>query len=257
MGLIDSHCHLNFAPMGDDLDAVLARAEQNNVSHMLCVSVNLEDYPQVLAIAKRYPNIFASVGVHPCYEDVQEPTVAELCELAQDERVVAIGETGLDYFRVEGDMAWQQDRFVRHIEAAIKSDKPLIIHTRQAAEDTMAMLKTHQADKCGAVMHCFAEDWETAKKALDLGFYISFSGIVTFNSAKTLKEVAKQAPLDRILVETDAPYLAPVPMRGKPNQPAFVAHTAQYVADLKGIDLETLTTQTTQNFFQLFKGAQA
>jgi len=256
MGLIDSHCHLNFEPMGDDLDAVLERAKINNVSHMLCVSVNLEDYPEVLAIAQRYPNIFASVGVHPCYEDVQEPTVDELCELAQDERVVAIGETGLDYFRVEGDMTWQQDRFVRHIEAAIEVDKPLIIHTRQAAEDTMTMLKTHRADQCGAVMHCFAEDWDTAKKALDLGFYISFSGIVTFNSAKTLKEVAKQVPLDRILVETDAPYLAPVPMRGKPNQPAFVAHTAQYVADLKGIDLETLTAQTTQNFFQLFKHAQ-
>jgi len=257
MGLIDSHCHLNFEPMGDDLDAVLERAKLNNVSHMLCVSVNLEDYPEVLAIAQRYPNIFASVGVHPCYEDVQEPTVDELCELAQHERVVAIGETGLDYFRVEGDMTWQQDRFVRHIEAGIEVDKPLIIHTRQAAVDTMAMLKTHHADQCGAVMHCFAEDWETAKKALDLGFYISFSGIVTFNSAKTLKEVAKQVPLDRILVETDAPYLAPVPMRGKPNQPAFVAHTAQYVADLKGMDMETLTAQTTQNFFQLFKHAQA
>ena len=257
MGLIDSHCHLNFEPMGDDLDAVLERAKINNVSHMLCVAVNLEDYPEVLAIAQRYPNIFASVGVHPCYEDVQEPTVDELCELAQDERVVAIGETGLDYFRIEGDMTWQQDRFVRHIEAAIEVDKPLIIHTRQAAEDTMAMLKTHRADRCGAVMHCFAEDWDTAKKALDLGFYISFSGIVTFNSAKTLKEVARKAPLDRILVETDAPYLAPVPMRGKPNQPAFVAHTAQYVADLKGIDLETLATQTTRNFFQLFKHAKA
>lgn len=257
MGLIDSHCHLNFEPMGDDLDGVLERAKLNNVSHMLCVSVNLEDYPEVLAIARDYPNIFASVGVHPCYEDVREPTLDELCELAQDQHVVAIGETGLDYFRVEGDMRWQQARFVRHIEAAIAVDKPLIIHTRKAAEDTMAMLKSHGADQCGAVMHCFAEDWETAKKALDLGFYISFSGIVTFNSAKTLKEVAKQVPLDRILVETDAPYLAPVPMRGKPNQPAFVAHTAQYVADLKGLDIETLSEQTTQNFFKLFKHAQA
>jgi len=256
MGLVDSHCHLNFDPMGDDLEAVIERARLGNVSHMLCVAVNLEDYPQVLAIAREHENIFASVGVHPCYQDVQEPEVAELVALAQDEQVVAIGETGLDYFRIEGDIAWQQQRFVRHIEAAIECRKPLIIHTRSAAEDTMAMLKSHQADQCGAVMHCFAEDWETAKKALDLGFYISFSGIVTFNSAKMLKEVAKKTPLDRMLVETDAPYLAPVPMRGKPNQPAFVAHTAQYVADLKQLSLEQLTAQTTQNFFTLFDSAR-
>ena len=256
MGLVDSHCHLNFEPMGDDLDGVIERAIANNVSHMLCVAVNLEDYPQVLNIARTYPNIFASVGVHPCYQDVHEPTVEELIELAQDEQVVAIGETGLDYFRVEGDMGWQQQRFVRHIEAAILSQKPLIIHTRSAADDTMAMLKQHQADRCGAVMHCFAEDWDTAKKALDLGFYLSFSGIVTFNSAKILKEVAQKTPLDRILVETDAPYLAPAPMRGKPNQPAFVAHTAQYVADLKDISLDALTEQTTRNFFDLFDTAK-
>lgn len=256
MGLVDSHCHLNFEPMGDDLDGVIERAQANNVSHMLCVSVNLEDYPQVLNIAKAHPSIFASVGVHPCYQDVYEPTVEELIELAKDEQVVAIGETGLDYFRVEGDMSWQQQRFVRHIEAAIVSEKPLIIHTRSAADDTMAMLKQHRADLCGAVMHCFAEDWDTAKKALDLGFYLSFSGIVTFNSAKTLKEVARKTPLDRILVETDAPYLAPVPMRGKPNQPAFVAHTAQYVADLKEISLDALTAQTSKNFFDLFNTAK-
>lgn len=256
MGLVDSHCHLNFKPMGDDLDATIERAKANNVSHMLCVAVNLEDYPQVLKIARAYPNIFASVGVHPCYQDVQEPTVEELIELARDEQVVAIGETGLDYFRIEGDMKWQQQRFVCHIEAAIASQKPLIIHTRSAADDTMAMLKQHQADRCGAVMHCFAEDWDTAKKALELGFYLSFSGIVTFNSAKVLQEVAKKAPLDRILVETDAPYLAPVPMRGKPNQPAFVAHTAQCLADLKGISLDALAEQTTRNFFGLFATAK-
>ncbi len=256
MGLVDSHCHLNFEPMGDDLDGVIERATASNVSHMLCVAVNLEDYPQILNIARMHPNIFASVGVHPCYQDVHEPTVAELIELAQDEQVVAIGETGLDYFRIEGDMSWQQQRFVRHIEAAIASHKPLIIHTRSAADDTMALLKQHHADRCGAVMHCFAEDWDTAKKALDLGFYLSFSGIVTFNSAKTLREVARKTPLDRILVETDAPYLAPVPMRGKPNQPAFVAHTAQFVADLKEVSLDDLTQQTTRNFFDLFDTAK-
>ena len=180
----------------------------------------------------------------------------ELLQLADDPKVVAIGETGLDYFRIEGDLQWQRDRFVRHIQAAIGSDKPLIIHTREAAEDTMAILRDHGAAQCGAVMHCFAEDWAVAKQALDLGFYISFSGIVTFNSAETLREVARKAPLDRILVETDAPYLAPVPMRGKPNQPAFVAHTALRVAELKGVSIEELMQQTTDNFFRLFKAAQ-
>ena len=255
MSLVDSHCHLNFEPMGDDMAGVLERAKAANVDYMLCVSVNLEDYPEVLAIAQAHNNIFASVGVHPCYQDVKEPALDELVSLAQDENVVAIGETGLDYFRVDGDMAWQRARFARHIEAGIAVGKPLIIHTREAADDTMRILREHHADRCGAVMHCFAEDWGTAKKALDLGFYISFSGIVTFNSATRLKEVAKQVPLDRILVETDAPYLAPVPMRGRPNQPAFVRHTAQYVADLKGISLETLSQQTSNNFFELFGSA--
>ena len=189
MSLVDSHCHLNFEPMGDDIPAVLERAKAANVDYMLCVSVNLEDYPEVLAIAQAHKNIFASVGVHPCYQDVKEPTVEELLSLAQDENVVAIGETGLDYFRVEGDMVWQQARFVRHIEVGIEVGKPLIIHTREAAEDTMRILQEHHADRCGAVMHCFAEDWETAKKALDLGFYISFSGIVTFNSAKQMAAI--------------------------------------------------------------------
>ena len=255
ISLVDSHCHLNFEPMGDDLPAVLERARLANVDYMLCISVNLEAYPEVLAIAQAHDNIFATVGVHPCYQDVKEPTVEELVKLAQEKKVVAIGETGLDYFRVDGDMGWQQDRFVRHIEAGIAADKPLIIHTREAAEDTMALLKAHHADRCGAVMHCFAEDWGTAKKALDLGFYISISGIVTFNSAARLKDVAKQLPLDRMLVETDAPYLAPVPMRGRPNQPAFVAHTALYVADLRGISLEKLSRQTSDNFFELFGSA--
>jgi TatD DNase family protein len=256
MGLVDSHCHLNFEPMGDDIEGVLERAKENNIDYMLCVAVNLEDYPEVLAIAQAHSNIFASVGVHPCYQEVREPSVEELIELARHQKVVAIGETGLDYFRVEGDMEWQQERFKRHIEAGIASGKPLIIHTREAAEDTMSLLKEHHADRCGAVMHCFAEDWDTAKKALDLGFYISFSGIVTFNSATQLKEVAKKVPLDRILVETDAPYLAPVPMRGKPNQPAFVSHTARYVAELRGITLEELAGQTTDNFFNLFRFAE-
>ena len=196
------------------------------------------------------------MGVHPCYEDVIEPTVEELLEYAKDPKVIAIGETGLDYFRTKGDMGWQQARFVRHIEAGIEANKPLIIHTRAASDDTMSILKQNNADRCGGVMHCFAEDWQTAKKALDLGFYISFSGIVTFNSAQTLKDIAKKVPMDRMLVETDAPYLAPVPMRGKPNQPAFVAYTAQYIADLREMPLDELAQQTTDNFFTLFEGAK-
>ncbi len=255
MGLVDSHCHLNFDPMGDNLETVIAAAKSNDVQHMLCVAVTIEDFPQVVKIAHDHEFIYASVGVHPCYKDSIEPTVDDLVNYADDPKIVAIGETGLDYFRNEGDLTWQRERFIRHIEAAIIVQKSLIIHTREAAIDTMAMLKQHHADRCGAVMHCFAEDWDTAKKALDLGFYISMSGIVTFNSAQDLKKVAKKIPIDRLLVETDSPYLAPVPMRGKPNQPAFVRHTAEYVAQLRGVSLEELAEQTTRNFFTLFATA--
>lgn len=256
MGLVDSHCHLNFAPLYEDMEGVLARAKENQIDYMLCVAVNMEDLPEVLALAAAHSHIFASVGVHPCYEDATEPTVEQLVELAADSKVVAIGETGLDYFRTKGDMAWQHQRFARHIDAARKVNKPLIVHTREAANDTMDMLKSEGADQCGGVMHCFAEDWETAKKALDLGLYISFSGIVTFNSAKMLREVAVKVPMDRMLVETDAPYLAPMPMRGKPNQPAFVSHTARFIADLRKEELEVLAEQTTDNFFRLFDSAK-
>ncbi len=260
MGLVDSHCHLNFEPMGEDIEGVLLRAKDNGVDYLLCVSVNIEDYPEVLTLAEQYEPIFASVGVHPNYQDVIEPTVGELVQMAKHEKVIAIGETGLDYFRCdgaeEGGLQWQQQRFIRHIEAGREANKPLIIHTREAATDTMKHLTEHQARDCGAVMHCFAENWQVAKQALDLGFYISFSGIVTFNSAKSLREVARNTPLDRILVETDAPYLAPVPMRGKPNQPAFVKHTAEFVAELKGLSLEALAESTTENFFRLFSSAK-
>ena len=256
--LVDSHCHINFPELRKDLPTLLENARRNGVGHMLCVSVNLEDYPQVREVADQHDNIFASVGVHPCYEDVQEPTLEELIELGKDPKVVAIGETGLDYFRVEEqDMIWQHDRFIRHIQAGIAVNKPLIIHTRAAADDTMRMLKEQGADACRGVMHCFAENWDVAQKALDLGFYISFSGIVTFKSAKDVQEVALKCPLDRILVETDAPYLAPVPMRGKLNEPAYVKHTAQFVADLKGITLQELTEATTANFFELFSSAKS
>ena len=253
MQIVDSHCHINFDELYQKLPDVLSNAKQNDVSHMLCVSVNLEDFPQVKNLADKYQHIFASVGVHPCYEDVKEPSVEELIEVGSDDNIVAIGETGLDYFRIENkDMTWQRDRFKRHISAAKTLNKPLIIHTRSAADDTMRILKEEGADQCRGVMHCFAEDWNVAQKVLDLGFYISFSGIVTFKSATNVQEVARKCPIDRILVETDAPYLAPVPLRGKLNEPANVRHTAQYVADLKGIPLEELAQQTTNNFFELF-----
>lgn len=256
--LVDSHCHINFDPLGQNIAEVLKNAVNNGVSNMLCVSVNLEDFPQVEALANQYDNIFASVGIHPCEREGRESSAEELIKLASaNPKIIAIGETGLDYFRVEDtDMAWQHNRFIYHIEAAKNVDKPLIIHTRSAADDTMRMLKEQGADTCRGVMHCFAEDWEVAKKALDLGFYISFSGIVTFKSATNVQEVAKKTPADRILVETDAPYLAPVPHRGKTNEPAYVRHTAQFIADLRGISLDALAQETTQNFFSLFKTAK-
>ncbi|MFT5574458.1 MAG: TatD DNase family protein [Cryomorphaceae bacterium] len=253
MQIVDSHCHINFEELAKRMPEVLSNARMNDVSHMLCVSVNLEDFPQVIGLAHEHEHIFASVGVHPCYEDVKEPSVEELVEIAQDPKIVAIGETGLDYFRIEDqDMTWQRDRFKRHIAAAKEVNKPLIIHTRSAADDTMRILKEEGADQCRGVMHCFAEDWDVAQKALDLGFYISFSGIVTFKSATNVQEVARKCPIDRILVETDSPYLAPVPLRGKMNEPANVRHTAQFVADLRGISLEQLAEATTNNFFELF-----
>ena len=255
--LVDSHCHINFQPLAERIDEVLHNAKENQIDHMLCVSVNMEDFPEVEALAQQHNHIFASIGVHPCEREGREPSIQELVEIGQQNHIVAIGETGLDYFRVEDeDMSWQHQRFINHIEAAKTVNKPLIIHTRSAADDTMEMLKKQGADKCRGVMHCFAEDWETAKKALDLGFFISFSGIVTFKSATNVQEVAKKTPLDRILVETDSPYLAPVPHRGKTNEPAFVHHTAQFVADLRGITFDKLAESTTQNFFNLFTAAQ-
>jgi len=257
MQLVDSHCHINFDELQQRLPEVLNNARMNDVAYMLCVSVTMEEFPEVIALAKQHEHVFASVGVHPCYEDVREPSKAELVELANDAKIIAVGETGLDYFRIENqDMAWQQDRFMRHIDVAKQVQKPLIIHTRSAADDTMRILKEQGADECRGVMHCFAEDWEVAKQALDLGFYISFSGIVTFKSAANVQEVARKCPQDRILVETDAPYLAPVPLRGKTNEPAYVKHTAQFVADLRGIPLPELAEATTQNFFTLFDSAK-
>lgn len=253
--LVDSHCHINFDPLGQDLEQVLQRAREHGVGHMLCVAVNIEDFPEVRALAQAHENVFASVGVHPNHQHDHEPSVDELVALAAGEEIVAIGETGLDYFRSSGDMAWQHERFRKHIAAAKQSGKPLIIHTRDAKEDTLRIMKEESAGDAGGVMHCFVEDWETAKNALDLGFYISFSGIVTFKSAQELREVAKKVPPDRMLVETDCPYLAPVPFRGKTNEPAFVKYVAECVAELRGETLDYVAETTTQNFFSLFKAA--
>jgi TatD DNase family protein len=254
--LTDSHCHLNFESLRNNLPQVLQNAHDNSVGHMLCIGVTLEKFPEVLALAHEYPNVFASVGVHPDELNGHDPTAEELVELAQDPRVVAIGETGLDYFRLKGDLRWQQERFRRHIRAAREINKPLIIHTREAAEDTLRILREEGADQVGGVMHCFTESWETARAALDLGFYISFSGIVTFRNADALRKVATRVPADRLLIETDAPYLAPVPFRGKTNEPAYVRHVAEQISRLRGVSLDEIATGTTDNFFRLFRTAK-
>ncbi len=255
MKLVDSHCHINFDPLGDDIPGLLAEAAASGVETMLCVAVTLEEYPEVLALARAHDNIHASVGVHPNVTDGEDPSVERLVDLGHDDNVVAIGETGLDYFRSEGDLTWQHERFRRHIEAARQVDKPLIIHTREAAQDTIDILRAEHAEEPGGVIHCFTEDWAFAKKALDLDFYISFSGILTFKSAKQIQEAAKQVPLERILVETDSPYLAPVPHRGKTNQPAYTRHVAEFLAELRGSDIETIAAATTENFYRLFRQA--
>ena len=251
MQLVDSHCHINFDALSHDTEGVLARARDNGVDYLLCVAVNLEDYPQIEKLSASHANIFASVGVHPNATDCHDPSAEELIELAANPNVVAIGETGLDYYRTE-KTDWQRQRFENHIEAAKRTDKPLIVHTRSAADDTMDMLESLNAGQAGGVMHCFAEDWATAERALAIGFYISFSGIVTFKNADLIKQVAKKVPLDRMLVETDAPYLAPMPYRGKVNEPGLVRHTAECLAELRGDTLEQIAAATTENFFRLF-----
>lgn len=256
MYLVDSHCHLDrldLEPFDGKLEGALQNAREHGVEHMLCVCINMENRTDVLDVARQHDFISASVGVHPNEDEGHDPEVDELVELAADENIVAIGETGLDYFRSEGDLEWQRDRFRRHIAAAKQSDKPLIIHMREATDDTLRILKEERADEIGGVMHCFVEDWDTAKKALDLNFYISFSGIVTFKSAKALQEVAKNVPADRYLVETDSPYLAPVPYRGKSNQPAWTRHVAEFIASLRETSVENVAEQTTNNYFRLFK----
>ena len=253
--LIDSHCHLDrldLTPYDGELANALTFAEQQGVERFLCVAIDMENIHAVLDIAQRFPNIYASVGVHPNEQGREEPSVEQLIALAANDKVIAIGETGLDYFRSEGDLSWQHQRFRHHIAAAKACNKPLIIHCREARDDTIRILAEEGADEVGGIMHCFVEDLATAERAIELGFYISFSGIVTFNSAKELKEVAKVLPAERILVETDAPYLAPVPYRGKSNQPAYVREVAEYIAELRGVSYEEIAQQTGENFNRLF-----
>ena len=255
--LVDSHCHINFPDLASNMDAVMQSMATNNVTHALCVSVNMREFPQVLAVAEAHDNIYASVGVHPDYEDEEPVSVEQLVRLAAHPRVIAIGETGLDYFRLTGDLEWQRERFRTHIRAAILAGKPLIIHTREAAQDTIRIMQEEGARQIGGVMHCFTESLEVAEQAIALGFYISFSGIVTFKNATNLKHVAQHIPLECMLVETDSPYLAPVPFRGKTNQPAYVKYVAEEIARLRGITLDEVAQATTHNFFQLFKQAQS
>ncbi|MFN3544901.1 MAG: TatD family hydrolase [Thiobacillus sp.] len=254
---VDSHCHINFPELAEKLPEVLGRMAANEVSHALCISVELEKFPEVRALAEAHPNVFASVGVHPDHEDCTEPSVDELVALADHPRVVAIGETGLDYFRLTGDLEWQRERFRTHIRAARASGKPLVIHTRAAADDTLAIMREEDAGRTGGVMHCFTESLAVAEAAIEMGFYISFSGIVTFKNAATLREVAASIPLERILIETDSPYLAPVPHRGQTNEPGFVKHVAEEIARVRGTTPEIIGAATTENFFRLFAAARA
>ena len=261
--LVDSHCHLdrlNLKAYDNDLNVVMGHARELNVAHMLCVSINMKEYPKMLAMVEGLAGdghgVSATVGVHPNETKGHDPSVEELVEMSVHEKVVAIGETGLDYFRSEGDTEWQRERFRRHIAAAKRTGLPLIIHTRDAFDDTARILKEEGAEEVGGVMHCFAGDWEMAKRSIDLNFHISFSGIVTFNNAEELREVAKKCPEERILVETDAPYLTPVPHRGKPNVPGFTRHVAECIAEQRGIRWEAVAEFTTENFFNLFPKAK-
>jgi TatD DNase family protein len=251
-GLVDSHCHINFPELAADLAGVIARMQAADVTHALCVSVSLETFPEVLDIAERFPNIYASVGVHPNERGGVEPTAEKLGQLAAHPKVLAIGETGLDYYRQTGDLEWQRRRFRTHIKAARACRKPLIIHCRQAAADVIQVLQEEGAQEVGGVMHCFTESLEVAERAMRIGFYISFSGIVTFNNARELRQVAQNIPLGRILIETDSPYLAPEPHRGKTNEPAYVRRVAEHIAELKSTSFESVAEETSRNFRSCF-----
>lgn len=250
--LVDSHCHLDFPELTENLPKVLELMQHNGVHSAACIGVNLEDLPRVLALAEAHPQLWATVGVHPEVSDGREPSQAELHELAQHPRVIAIGETGLDYYWHKDRPEWQRDRFRTHIRAAIEAGKPLVIHNREATDDILRIMREEGAERVGGILHCFTETWAVAEAVLEMGFHISISGIVTFKNALIVKEVAARVPLDRLLVETDSPYLAPVPYRGKLNQPGYVKHVAEEIAFLRGRALNEIAEATTENFHRLF-----
>jgi TatD DNase family protein len=260
MGLVDSHCHLDMldlAKYDGDLDLAVDAAMANGVSHLLTVSTQLETFDALLGFCDRYDHVACSFGVHPNEAEGELIDEALIVDKGRDDRVVAIGETGLDYYRGSDEVKpYQQDNFRSHIRAAIALNKPLIVHTREAQIDTIKLMQAEHAGQCGGVMHCFTESWEMAKQALDLGFYISLSGIVTFKNATQVHELAKKVPMDRLLVETDAPFLAPMPYRGKTNEPAYVKHVAEHIAILREMEFGAVCEQTTNNFFKLFKGVK-
>ena len=254
--LIDSHCHLDridLKPYEDDFSCFMTAAKANQLEHLLCIAIDLESYPAMLDLVLNFPEISLTVGVHPNVKECKDPSVDELVALGKLDKIVGIGETGLDYFRSEGDLSWQHQRFRNHIRAAKILKKPLIIHTREAKVDTLKILKDEGAEEIGGIIHCFTEDWEFAQKALDLNFYISFSGIITFNNATTIRDVVKKIPSDKFLIETDSPYLAPVPFRGRPNYPIYVRYVAEQVAELRGITVNKVADITTNNFYNLFQ----
>lgn len=250
--LVDSHCHIDFPELAANLPPLLDLMQQNDVGAAVCVAVTLEDFPRILALVENQPNLFATVGVHPENTEVREPSVADLVALAQHPKVIAIGETGLDYYWHKDAPEWQRERFRTHIRAARQVGKPLVIHNREATGDTLRLLAEEGADQVGGIMHCFTETWEVAEAALALGLHLSLSGIVTFKNAAIVKEVARRVPLNRLLIETDAPYLAPAPYRGKLNQPGYVRYVAEEIARLRGISCEEVAEATTNNFFRLF-----
>ena len=254
---VDSHCHLDFPDLAENLPRLFEVMRDNDVGLAVCIGVNLEDAPRILALAQEHAQVLASVGVHPEVTDVHEPSVADLTRLASHPRVIAIGETGLDYYWHKDRPEWQRERFRTHIRAAREVGKPLVVHNREATADTLRLLAEEGAGAVGGVLHCFSESWEVAQQALDLGFYISFSGIVTFKSAQELRDVAAFVPLDRMLIETDSPYLAPVPYRGKTNTPAYVPYVAQQIATVRGISVQAVAEATSRNFEALFAGVRA
>ncbi len=254
--LIDSHCHLDridLSPYENNFSCFMQETAVQQIEHLLCIAIDLESYPNMLELVAGFKQISVTVGVHPNVKDCKDPSVDELIALGQPDNVIGIGETGLDYFRSEGDLSWQHQRLRNHINAAKALKKPLIIHTREAKKDTLRLLKEEGAGEVGGIIHCFTEDWEFAQQAMDLNFYISFSGIVTFNNATVIKEVAKKIPADRFLIETDSPYLAPVPFRGRTNYPTYVRYVAEQIAELRGISVNKIADFSTKNFYDLFK----